>query len=41
MIRKIALEFAAAAPYAVIPTNKRDAAGPNYANSWRLRHALT
>jgi len=39
-IRKIALEFAAAAPYAVVPTNKRDAAGPNYANSWRLRHAL-
>ena len=40
-IRKIALEFAAAAPYAVVPTNKRDAAGPNYANSWRLRHALS
>jgi len=40
-IRKIALEFAAAAPYAVIPSNKRDAAGPNYANSWRLRHAIS
>jgi len=39
-IRKIALDFAAAAPYAVVPTNKRDAAGPNYANSWRLRHSL-
>jgi len=40
-IRKIALDFAAAAPHAVIPTNKRDAAGPNYANSWRLRHAIS
>ncbi len=40
-IRRIALEFAAAAPYAVIPSNKRDAAGPNYANSWRLRHAIS
>ncbi len=39
-IRTIAMEFAAAAPYAVVPTNKRDAAGPNYANSWRLRHSL-
>ena len=39
-ISKIALEFAAAAPYALIPTYKRDAAGPNYANSWRLRHAI-
>jgi anaerobic selenocysteine-containing dehydrogenase len=39
-IRKIALAFAAAAPYAMIPTYKRDAAGPNYANSWRLRHAI-
>ena len=40
-IRKIAREFAAAAPYAVIPTMKRDAAGPNYSNSWRLRHAIS
>lgn len=39
-IRKIALEFAAAGPYGMIPTYKRDAAGPNYANSWRLRHAI-
>jgi len=40
-IRKIAQEFAAAAPRAFIPTYKRDAAGPNYANSWRLRHAIS
>jgi len=39
-IRRIALEFAAAAPYSMVPTYKRDAAGPNYANSWRLRHAI-
>jgi anaerobic selenocysteine-containing dehydrogenase len=39
-IRRIALEFAAAAPCAVVPSTKRDAAGPNYANSWRLRHAI-
>ncbi|HOI06104.1 MAG TPA: molybdopterin-dependent oxidoreductase [Deltaproteobacteria bacterium] len=39
-IRRISLEFAAAAPNAFIPTYKRDAAGPNYANSWRLRHAI-
>ncbi|HQA71777.1 MAG TPA: molybdopterin-dependent oxidoreductase [Deltaproteobacteria bacterium] len=39
-IKRIALEFAAAAPKAMIPTYKRDAAGPNYANSWRLRHAI-
>jgi hypothetical protein len=39
-IRKIALDFAAAAPQSFIPTYKRDAAGPNYANSWRLRHAI-
>lgn len=39
-IRRIALELAAKAPYAMIPTYKRDAAGPNYANSWRLRHAI-
>ena len=39
-ISRIARDFAAAAPYALIPTYKRDAAGPNYANSWRLRHAI-
>ncbi|PKN36051.1 MAG: hypothetical protein CVU61_00710 [Deltaproteobacteria bacterium HGW-Deltaproteobacteria-19] len=39
-ISRIALEFAAAAPYSMVPTYKRDAAGPNYANSWRLRHAI-
>jgi anaerobic selenocysteine-containing dehydrogenase len=39
-IRKIAQDFAAAAPRALVPTLKRDAAGPNYANSWRLRHAI-
>lgn len=41
IIERIALEFAAAAPRAIIPTYKRDAAGPNYANSWRLRHAIS
>lgn len=40
-IRKTALAFAAAAPNAFVPTYKRDAAGPNYANSWRLRHAIS
>jgi anaerobic selenocysteine-containing dehydrogenase len=40
-IGRIAKEFAAAAPYAFVPTYKRDAAGPNYANSWRLRHAIS
>lgn len=39
-IRRISKEFAAAKPYSFIPTYKRDAAGPNYANSWRLRHAI-
>ncbi|HQJ08137.1 MAG TPA: molybdopterin-dependent oxidoreductase, partial [Deltaproteobacteria bacterium] len=39
-IKRIALDFASAAPKAMIPTYKRDAAGPNYANSWRLRHAI-
>ncbi|PKN52504.1 MAG: hypothetical protein CVU55_04470 [Deltaproteobacteria bacterium HGW-Deltaproteobacteria-13] len=39
-IKRIALEFAAAAPRSFIPTLKRDAAGPNYSNSWRLRHAI-
>jgi thiosulfate reductase/polysulfide reductase chain A len=37
-IEKVAREFATNRP-AVIATHKRDAAGPNYANSWRLSHA--
>lgn len=37
--RRIAREFAATRP-AIVPTHKRDAAGPNYANSWRLAHAI-
>jgi thiosulfate reductase / polysulfide reductase chain A len=37
-IVKVARDFAAAKP-AIIATHKRDAAGPNYANSWRLAHA--
>jgi thiosulfate reductase/polysulfide reductase chain A len=37
-IEKVAKEFATNKP-AVIATHKRDAAGPNYANSWRLSHA--
>lgn len=40
-ISRIAKEFAAAAPYSFVPTYKRDAAGPNYSNSWRLRHAIS
>ncbi len=40
-IAKIAKDFAAAAPYAFVPTFKRDAAGPNYSNSWRLRHTIS
>lgn len=46
-IARIAREFAAAAPMVCIPNLKRDPAGPNYANSWRLMqsinilHALT
>lgn len=40
-IQKMARDFAAAGPYACVPTYKRDAAGPNYANSWRLRHAIS
>lgn len=39
-IARIAREFANAAPFACIPNYKRDAAGPNYANSWRLMHAV-
>jgi thiosulfate reductase / polysulfide reductase chain A len=37
-IQKVAREFATKRP-AIIATHKRDAAGPNYANSWRLAHA--
>ncbi len=39
-ITRVAREFAAAAPNVCIPNLKRDAAGPNYANSWRLMHAI-
>ena len=39
-IARIAREFAAAAPRAFVPALKRDAAGPNYANSWKLRHCI-
>lgn len=39
-IARIAREFAQAAPTVCIPNLKRDAAGPNYANSWRLMHAI-
>lgn len=38
-IKRIAREFATTKP-AIIPTHKRDAAGPNYANSWRLAQAI-
>ena len=37
-ITRIAREFANTAP-AHIPSHKRDAAGPNYANSWKLAQA--
>lgn len=37
-IEKVAKEFATIKP-SVIATHKRDAGGPNYANSWRLSHA--
>ncbi len=37
-IEKVAKEFATLKP-SVIATHKRDAGGPNYANSWRLSHA--
>ncbi|MDI6865217.1 MULTISPECIES: molybdopterin-containing oxidoreductase family protein [Thermodesulfovibrio] len=40
VINRIAEEFAKASPYSCIPNLKRDAAGPNYANSWRLMHAI-
>lgn len=39
-IRRMAADLAKAAPNCFIPTLKRDAAGPNYANSWRLRHVI-
>lgn len=39
-IARIAREFAQAAPMVCIPNLKRDAAGPNYANSWRLMHTI-
>ncbi|MGQ9680753.1 MAG: molybdopterin-containing oxidoreductase family protein [Candidatus Bathyarchaeia archaeon] len=38
-IRRIAREFATTKP-SIIPIHKRDAAGPNYVNSWRLAHAI-
>jgi thiosulfate reductase/polysulfide reductase chain A len=37
-IEKVAKDFATMKP-AIVATHKRDAAGPNYANSWRLAHA--
>lgn len=40
VITRVTKEFAAAAPNVCIPNLKRDAAGPNYANSWRLMHAI-
>jgi anaerobic selenocysteine-containing dehydrogenase len=40
VIERITREFMAAAPEAFIPALKRDAAGPNYANSWKLRHCI-
>ena len=40
VIERVAKEFAQAAPHACIPCLKRDAAGPNYANSWLLRFAI-
>jgi anaerobic selenocysteine-containing dehydrogenase len=39
-IARIAREFAEAAPTVCIPNLKRDPAGPNYANSWRLMHSI-
>jgi len=39
-ITRIAEEYAKASPYSCIPNLKRDPAGPNYANSWRLMHAI-
>ena len=38
-IRRIAREFATIKP-SVIPIHKRDPPGPNYANSWKLVHAI-
>lgn len=39
-IERITKEFAQAAPTVCIPNLKRDPAGPNYANSWRLMHSI-
>lgn len=39
-IDRIAREFAKAAPTVCIPNLKRDAAGPNYSNSWRLMQSI-
>jgi len=39
-IERIAQEFAKAAPTVCIPNLKRDPAGPNYANSWRLMQTI-
>ncbi|RLF10913.1 MAG: hypothetical protein DRJ69_02510, partial [Thermoprotei archaeon] len=38
-IRTVAREFATTKP-SIALTHKRDAAGPNYANSWKLAHAI-
>jgi len=38
-IRKVAREFATIKPSMAL-THKRDAAGPNYTNSWKLAHAI-
>lgn len=39
-IARVAREFAQAAPNVCIPNLKRDAAGPNYSNSWRLMQSI-
>ena len=39
-IKRVAREYCAAAPRAFCPALKRDPAGPNYANSWKLRHCI-
>lgn len=40
VIARVTREFAKAAPNVCIPNLKRDPAGPNYANSWRLMHSI-
>ena len=40
VITRVTREFAEAAPNVCIPNLKRDPAGPNYANSWRLMHTI-